>query len=55
MENIFHCGDSLPILKEHIKSESVDLIYLDPVLQPLNSAGGRNIEVKLSESPMAQQ
>jgi site-specific DNA-methyltransferase (adenine-specific) len=28
-------GDNLDILREHIKDETVDLIYLDP---PFNSA-----------------
>lgn len=27
-------GDNLPVLREHIASESVDLVYLDP---PFNS------------------
>ncbi len=26
-----HFGDNLPILREHISDESVDLIYLDPL------------------------
>ncbi len=33
-------GDNLTILKEHIKSESVDLIYLDP---PFNSSATYNV------------
>lgn len=28
--NTLFCGDSLPILREHIADESVDLVYLDP-------------------------
>jgi site-specific DNA-methyltransferase (adenine-specific) len=33
-------GDNLTVLREHIKDESVDLIYLDP---PFNSPAGRPI------------
>ena len=32
--NTLFYGDNLPILREHIPDESVDLIYLDP---PFNS------------------
>ena len=32
--NTLYYGDNLEILREHIKDESVDLIYLDP---PFNS------------------
>ena len=32
--NTLFYGDNLPILREHIPSESVDLVYLDP---PFNS------------------
>ncbi len=31
---ILYFGDNLDILREHIKDESIDLIYLDP---PFNS------------------
>jgi 16S rRNA G966 N2-methylase RsmD len=34
MDNILYYGDNLNILREYIKDESVDLIYLDP---PFNS------------------
>ena len=34
-ENTLFYGDNLIILREHIHSESVDLIYLDP---PFNSS-----------------
>jgi 16S rRNA G966 N2-methylase RsmD len=34
MANHLHYGDNLDVLREHIKSESVDLVYLDP---PFNS------------------
>lgn len=33
-QNTLFYGDNLPILREHIADESVDLIYLDP---PFNS------------------
>ena len=29
-ENVLYYGDNLGILRDHIASESVDLIYLDP-------------------------
>ena len=32
-ENTLFYGDNLIILREHIPSESVDLIYLDPPIQ----------------------
>ena len=32
--NTLFYGDNLPILRDHIASESVDLVYLDP---PFNS------------------
>ena len=32
-ENTLFYGDNLIILHEHIPSESVDLIYLDPPIQ----------------------
>lgn len=35
-ENTVYQGDNLDILKRHVKSETVDLIYLDP---PFNSKG----------------
>ena len=34
-KNKLYFGDNLDILREHVASESVDLIYLDP---PFNSA-----------------
>jgi len=33
-QNTLFYGDNLPILREHIPDESIDLIYLDP---PFNS------------------
>ena len=38
--NKLHFGDNLPIMREHIPDESVDLIYLDP---PFNSNATYNI------------
>ncbi len=32
--NRLYYGDNLEVLREHIKDESVDLIYLDPANQP---------------------
>ena len=34
------CGDNLPILREHIPTECVDLVYLDP---PFNPNGSYNV------------
>jgi site-specific DNA-methyltransferase (adenine-specific) len=36
MTNALYYGDNLDILRAHIASESVDLVYLDP---PFNSNG----------------
>ena len=38
--NQLHFGDNLPILREHIPDESIDLIYLDP---PFNSNATYNV------------
>jgi len=42
-ENTLYYGDNLFILREHIPSESVDLIYLDP---PFNSSRNYNVLFK---------
>lgn len=42
-------GDNLQVLREHIKDESVDLIYLDP---PFNSAANYNV---LFRAPSGEQ
>ncbi len=42
-QNILFYGDNLPILREYISTESVDLIYLDP---PFNSARSYNVLFK---------
>lgn len=39
-ENTLFYGDNLFILREHMPSESVDLIYLDP---PFNSSCNYNV------------
>ncbi len=39
-KNCLYYGDNLPVLREHIKDESVDLIYLDP---PFNSRQDYNV------------
>jgi 16S rRNA G966 N2-methylase RsmD len=28
--NLLYYGDNLKVLREHVKDESVDLVYLDP-------------------------
>src|SRR5580700_3385761 len=43
MTNALYYGDNLPVLREHIKDESVDLIYLDP---PFNSNASYNVLFK---------
>jgi 16S rRNA G966 N2-methylase RsmD len=40
MANRLFYGDNLDVLREHIRDESVDLIYLDP---PFNSQATYNI------------
>ena len=39
-KNKLYFGDNLPIMREHIPDESVDLIYLDP---PFNSNATYNV------------
>ncbi|HXM22535.1 MAG TPA: hypothetical protein VN948_14865 [Terriglobales bacterium] len=39
-KNQLHYGDNLEVLRQHIKDESVDLIYLDP---PFNSRQDYNV------------
>jgi len=43
LENTLFFGDNLPILREHIPDESIDLIYLDP---PFNSSRSYNVLFK---------
>ena len=42
-KNTLFYGDNLIILREHIPSESVDLVYLDP---PFNSSRNYNVLFK---------
>lgn len=46
--NRLYFGDNLDILREHIKDESIDLVYLDP---PFNSSATYNV---LFKSPKGQ-
>lgn len=48
-KNQLYFGDNLDILREHIKDESIDLIYLDP---PFNSNATYNV---LFKSPKGQE
>lgn len=48
IQNTLFYGDNLPILREYLSDESVDLIYLDP---PFNS--NRSYNVLLLKSPVA--
>lgn len=42
-KNTLFYGDNLPILREYISNESIDLIYLDP---PFNSSRSYNVLFK---------
>ena len=46
MTNTLYYGDNLHVLRDHVKDESVDLIYLDP---PFNSNANYNILFKSPE------
>ena len=43
MRNTLYYGDNLPIMREHIPDETIDLVYLDP---PFNSARDYNVLFK---------
>lgn len=43
MPNALYYGDNLPVLRDHLADESVDLIYLDP---PFNSNASYNVLFK---------
>ena len=49
MVNQLYYGDNLAVLREHVRDESVDLIYLDP---PFNSNASYNV---LFKSPTGEQ
>lgn len=51
--NFLYYGDNLTILREHVESASVDLIYLDP---PFNSNASYNVlfQEKSGEQSEAQ-
>jgi len=53
MNTLFY-GDNLPILREHVADESIDLIYLDP---PFNSKRDYNVLFREAsgEAPASQQ
>jgi 16S rRNA G966 N2-methylase RsmD len=38
--NLLYYGDNLDVLRQHMKDESVDLVYLDP---PFNSNASYNV------------
>jgi site-specific DNA-methyltransferase (adenine-specific) len=42
-QNVLFYGDNLPILREHLSDESIDLVYLDP---PFNSNRSYNVLFK---------
>lgn len=52
--NLLFYGDNLKVLREHVKDESVDLVYLDPPFQ-----SGQTYNVLFAEkngtSPVARQ
>ena len=51
MRNTLYYGDNLPILREYVPSESVDLVYLDP---PFNSNRSYNVLFKHESGTEAQ-
>ncbi|MDZ4196161.1 MAG: hypothetical protein U1C51_02805 [Candidatus Izemoplasmatales bacterium] len=42
--NTLYYGDNLDIMKEHIKDESIDLIYLDPPYPGWSGFGGDRLK-----------
>jgi DNA modification methylase len=54
MKNTLFYGDNLSVLREHIKDETIDLIYLDP---PFNSKRDYNVLFREAsgEAPASQQ
>ena len=51
MTNALYYGDNLAVLREHIKDESVDLVYLDP---PFNSNANYNLLFKAPGGEQSQ-
>ena len=51
MVNALYYGDNLNVLREHIKDESVDLVYLDP---PFNSNANYNVLFKAPGGEQSQ-
>jgi DNA modification methylase len=51
MTNALYYGDNLHVLREHIKDESVDLVYLDP---PFNSNANYNVLFKAPGGEQSQ-
>lgn len=51
MTNTLYFGDNLHVLRDHIASESVDLVYLDP---PFNSNANYNILFKSPEGQSSE-
>ncbi len=51
MSGTLYFGDNLDVLREHVRDESVDLIYLDP---PFNSAASYNVLFKTTDGKKSQ-
>ena len=51
MTNRLYFGDNLAVLREHVASASVDLIYLDP---PFNSNASYNVLFRSSGGEKSQ-
>ena len=51
MTNALYYGDNLDVLRNHIKDESVDLVYLDP---PFNSNANYNVLFKAPDGHQSQ-
>jgi len=49
-KNILYYGDNLEILRDYVKDETVDLVYLDP---PFNSAQDYNVLFKKQDGTRA--
>ena len=50
-QNLLFFGDNLDVLREHIDTESVDLVYVDP---PFNSNRSYNVLFKSKSGDEAQ-